>query len=184
MNIIALFSIVLSLMVITEGCMKTIPPDEVYISSTLPYEETDVPEEMMTTLAMETSTETEKVCEESMCPAWTPYIEDPMEIIEQDGCSVPSCPANKLPLGQALYAESEILAVDPSLEVFQLNPPTSLVQYDGASVMDHFGIICEDKTWKITKYPNGIMDFTTGATHGADGSFDGKKTKVGIMGCT
>ncbi|CCD67115.1 DUF281 domain-containing protein [Caenorhabditis elegans] len=168
---------------VTECCMKTIPPDDVSISSTLPYEETT---EMMTTIAMETSTMTEKVCPgDTTCPDLLAYGGG-MEFGEIDGCTVPVCSDGKVAWMIFRNVDFEMKLYDglSDLSLVLPVPPPTLAGMGGKSFVDYYGLLCEDNSWKITKYPLGIKDYgNTQAILGADGSYDGKKGLLETIQC-
>ncbi|EFO87223.1 hypothetical protein CRE_27803 [Caenorhabditis remanei] len=70
------------------------------------------------------------------------------------------------------YFNSPAIALSINYEV-QTGPNINIFQF--------FGMICENNEWYITKYPYGINYFTTMAEEleiGANGEFDGKKSKI------
>ncbi|CCD61277.2 DUF281 domain-containing protein [Caenorhabditis elegans] len=173
---------------ITECCMRTIPPDDVYISSTLPFEETTT--EMMTT--METSTMTEKVCPEMPATTCMDLIKlgAKLELAEVDGCQVVQCTGGQIPrliTRNSVFSPKLYAGLSDATIVFPV-PPTTLAGFGGKSFFDYYGLICDTFNgnfyWTMTKYPDGLIDLGGGQPIlGSDGSYDGKQAPIEQVDC-
>ncbi|CCU83322.1 DUF281 domain-containing protein [Caenorhabditis elegans] len=208
MNTLSLFLTIPYLMVVTECCMRMVPPDDVYIPSTLaPVESTMAPEvstmtpeglstsaeteapevTMMTTPAMETSTVTEQLCKISAatCPDLASVVIDNVDMTtDTGGCIELSCVPGNVPFLGASFDNSEIpppTAGDVGDDFIIIAPIPPQVVVGGLN--GYYGLVCENNKLKATKYPLGITTFSGSGTHGADGSFSGKKSALNQLTC-
>ncbi|CCD71599.1 DUF281 domain-containing protein [Caenorhabditis elegans] len=204
---ISVCSIISSLAVLTESCMRMVPRKDVYISSTLAPEvdppttlapetaaptthaETGMTEEMMTTPVVEVSTVTEKVCPgiSAECPDLKLQFYTPVDTIEQDGCSVLKCPAGGKPYATTHFSKSEIPKPPTTNDEdeFTIYKAVEAENLDKIFV-DIFGITCEGGVWKASVYPNGILTFGIDYEKnydGMDGAYDGLKSEIDRMYC-
>ncbi|CCD69612.1 DUF281 domain-containing protein [Caenorhabditis elegans] len=207
MNILTLFLTIPYFLVVSECCMRMVPPDDVYIPSTLApeestlapgeitmapgsvstpetSEETEAPEvTMMTTIAMESTTE--EVCPTSTtkCPDLTTVVEAPMMVEVVDGCVVLSCPVGTLPYGTGSFDGSELTDVAiPGVAKFAIRAPLSSDDLNGITINDYYGLLCENNKLTASKYPRGI--FIGFSLVGDDGSLNGKKGPIATLYAT
>ncbi|CCD69611.1 DUF281 domain-containing protein [Caenorhabditis elegans] len=208
MNFLTLFLTIQCLMVGTECCMRMVPPDDVYIPSTLaPVEstmapgvstmtpggiytsaETEAPEvTMMTTPAMESSTVTEQLCKISAatCPDLASVISGQVAMTtDTDGCIELSCVPGNDPSLTASFDNSEIPPPTPGDvgDDFSIRVPLPPQEVVGG-LSGYYGLVCENNKLKATKYPLGIDTYTGSGIFGADGSYNGKKSALNIVQC-
>ncbi|CCD65487.1 Lipoprotein [Caenorhabditis elegans] len=182
MNNLPSFLIILCLMVVTEGCMRTIPPDDVHIPAP------DNEEELTTTPEIETSTVTEKVCFDTKNAECSETLEslyfggdlgdDAIHyvFVKKDGCPVLQCPENEFPIPRVKDSTGAT-----QFDLFYAAPPKTTEEFSMTTVTDFFGIICEDSKWKLTKLPHGIISQPENLY--ADGSLTGNKYDIFYINC-
>eukprot|EP00081_Caenorhabditis_elegans_P014781 NP_494249.1 Uncharacterized protein CELE_F43C11.4 [Caenorhabditis elegans] len=191
MNILTLFLIIPCLIAKTECCMRMVPPDDVYIPSTLaPEESTKSPGEI--TMAPEESTlapeDTTLIASEEISSTTSNMETDTTEVllykfskiskfvsqmmtVEENGCTEFVCPEDFVPRVVSTFSRSSI-ETPPGFTDFTsfiIQPPEP---YDaGINTIDYFGIVC-DGSLAVSQYPRGIMPLG-GDVIGDDGSLDG-----------
>eukprot|EP00081_Caenorhabditis_elegans_P014793 NP_494262.1 Uncharacterized protein CELE_F16G10.8 [Caenorhabditis elegans] len=202
MNILILFLTTLCLMVVTECCMRMVPPDDVYIPSTLapvestmaPGESTEAPMAPSTTNAAEETSVTEVILQltnlskfqlvseqlckisEATCPDLASVLSANVIITtDTEGCIELSCAYGFVPFLGASFDDSEIPPPTPGTPV----TPGEIVE----KLNGYFGLVCENNKLTATEYPIGIGTFSGSGTYGADGSYSGKKSALNQVDC-
>ncbi|CCD69610.1 DUF281 domain-containing protein [Caenorhabditis elegans] len=181
MNTVTSCSLLLCLMVITESCMRTVPPDEAYIPVTMaPDECLDIKTSPCGDL--ESLFESKSIIHFRFSLSIIVFSLTPVEHVEKDGCEVLTCPDNQVFLALSSFDKSEVPRPSevPETQSFQIT--SKLTGTDGESITDLLGIICDGDKWMITKYPIGFAAPPAGLI-GADGSMDGKKSEVLKLAC-
>lgn len=46
-----------------------------------------------------------------------------------------------------------------------------------------YGLVCDSNKLTATEYPRGIITYTGSGTHGADGSYRGKRSALNELAC-
>ncbi|CCD69613.1 Glutaminase [Caenorhabditis elegans] len=103
-----------------------------------------------------------------------------MMVGEMGGCAVFSCPPGLLPFIIGVFEESELTDVAvPGVPTFGAQPPSSVADLGVRTVIDYFGLFCENNKLMASIYPRGIaIGFSL---VGADGSLNGKKAPATSM---
>ncbi|CCD62372.2 DUF281 domain-containing protein [Caenorhabditis elegans] len=174
MNTLTLFLTIPCFMAVTECCMRMVPPDDVYIPSTLaPGESTMAPvtvhttiaaeettQEMLTTPAMESSTVTEKYCAVSAakCPDLASVVSaNVVMTTDSDGCIELTCEIGDFPIAVAAFADSEIPPPTAAADELGILPPNSPEQIV-LGLNAYYGLVCDNDKLRATEYPEVVIN--------------------------